>query len=153
MNGIELLTAIRDTHAGLAAAVAALDDEALAAPAPTLDGWTRKDVLVHVAWCSDHSARVVEALRAGREPYVHNPAWDEDTENARILAEHRDISAADARRWDAEAFAGLVAAVEAASEEELFEVGRYPWLGARSLADLVIGDSADHYPEHVPHLR
>jgi hypothetical protein len=153
MNKTELLSAITATHAELAAAAAALDDDALAGPAPAMDGWTRKDVLAHLTWWSDHSVRVVEALRAGREPYVRDASWDADTENARILAEYRDISPRDARRSEAESFARLVAAVEAASEVELFEVGRYPWLGAWALADIVIGDSTDHFPDHLPQLR
>ena len=152
MNKIELLADMRATHAELAATAAALDDDALDPPAPGMDGWMRKDVLSHVAWWSDHSARVVEALRAGREPYVREEHWDVDAQNATVLAESRGRTPAEARRSETESFAGLVAAVEAASEEELFEVGRYPWLGSQALADIVIGDSSDHFPDHLPQL-
>lgn len=153
MDKIELLAAIDATHAELAAAAEALDDEGLAGPAPHMAGWTRKDVLAHVEWWSDHSVRVVEGLRAGREPYARDEPWDPDLWNERILAENRDRPAAEVRHGEAQAFARLVAAVEAASEEELFEAGRYPWLGGGALADTVIGDSTSHYPDHVAHLR
>ncbi len=153
MTKTELLAAIHSTHADFATAAAELDDDALAGPAPAMDGWTRKDVLAHVAWWSDHSARVVESLRAGREPYVREEPWDVDEQNARIHDENTGLAAADARRSEAESFARLVAAVEAASEDELFDAGRYRWLESVALADVVIGDSTDHFPEHVPHLR
>jgi hypothetical protein len=153
MDKPALLAAIHAAHARLEAAVAALDDEGLKRPAPGMPGWTRKDVLAHVAWWNDHSVRVAEGLRAGGEPYTRDVPWNPDDWNARVLAENRDRAPADVRRSEAEAFARLVAAVEAASEEELFEEGRYPWLAGGSLADTVIGDSTDHYPDHVHHLR
>ena len=64
MDKTELLDALRSTHARIESAVDALDDEALLAPAPTLDGWTRKDVLAHVEWCNRYAAAVLE-LRGG----------------------------------------------------------------------------------------
>jgi len=69
MDKAELLTVIREAHSTLVAAAAALDDEALLAPAPGLDGWTRKDVLAHVEWCNRHAADVIEGVRTGIDPY------------------------------------------------------------------------------------
>jgi Mycothiol maleylpyruvate isomerase N-terminal domain len=153
MDKVTLLARIHDTHAPLAGAAAALDDEAMRAPAPGMPGWTRKDVLAHVEWWNDHSVRVVEALLAGRAPYERSGPLDVDGWNARTLAENRDRTPADVRRGEADAFRRLVAAVEAAGADELFTVGRFAWLGDDAcLADLVEGDSTTHYPEHVPHL-
>ena len=56
------------------------------------------------------------------------------------------------RAYEAAAFERLVAAVEAASDEDLFTVGRFPWLGEETLATAVEWDSTRHYPEHLPHL-
>src|SRR5215468_10078873 len=123
-----LLRRMRATHADLEAAVGSLDDDALGAPAPGMDGWTRKDVVAHVAWWSDHSARVITALRAGREPYPRDDRGIDDL-NARILDEHRDEAPDEVRRSEREAFERVVAAVEASSDEDLFTVGRFPWLG------------------------
>jgi len=50
---------IRSTHAALEAAAAALDEAGLLGQAPGMDGWTRKDVLAHVEWRSDHSSDVL----------------------------------------------------------------------------------------------
>ena len=45
-----------------------------------------------------------------------------------------------------------MAAIEAASDDELFATDRFAWLGDESLAAAVEWDSTKHYPEHVPHI-
>ncbi len=152
MDKTTLLRAMRETHAQLEAAVAALDDAALLAPAPGMAGWTRKDVLSHLEWWSDHSARVVTALLAGEEPYDRSGAWDIDAHNARIVEEGRARPIGDVRSGEAAAFARVVAAVEAAPEDALLEAGRFAWLGDEALVATVAGDTTEHYPEHLPHL-
>jgi hypothetical protein len=153
MDKSTLLAQIRDTHTTFEAAASDLDDEALLAPAPGMDGWTKKDVLAHIAWWSDHSATIVEALLAGEEPYDRGGPFDLDAHNAKILADNRDRPAADVRRGESDAYRRLVAAVEAASDKDLFVVGRFAWLDSdEGLWATVEGDSSAHYPEHVPHL-
>lgn len=146
-----LLHAMRDAHATLAGLIDALSDEALDAPAPGMDGWTRKDVLHHIAWWHNHAAGVAEALRAGREPY-DAATWDIDGWNARTLTDGKGMSALAVRNEEAQSFVRLVAAVEAASPAQLFEAGHFAWMDGRVLADTVEGDSFGHYPEHLPHL-
>jgi len=73
MNKQTLLAEIRATHEALAVAVGTLGDDAWAEPLPDMNGWTRKDALAHVGWWSDHSVRVVTALRAGGVPYEQDP--------------------------------------------------------------------------------
>ncbi len=48
-------------------------------------------------------------------------------------------------------FAALVAAVEAATYEELFAENPHPWLDG-TLAETVIEDSTRHFPDHVAQL-
>jgi len=143
---------IQAAHEPLAAAAGALTDEALAEVLPDMDGWTRKDVLAHVGWWSDHSARVITALRAGGVPYERDPDFDIDTQNRSILEEFQDRDAGEMRAFEAAAFERLIGAVEAASEEELFTAGRFPWLEEETLAAAVGWDSTKHYPDHLPHL-
>ena len=152
MDKPTLLADIHRTHAELLAAAAGLDDEALLGPAPGMAGWTRKDVLHHVAWWTGHSANVVDSLTAGREPYDRIGDWNLDAHNARVLAEGQAMSPADVRAEEAATLVRVVAAVEAASDAELFEPGRYAWIGGGALADVVVGDTSGHWPEHVPHL-
>jgi hypothetical protein len=151
MDKTTLLRSMRDGHAVVAELVAALSDAALDAPAPGMDGWTRKDVLHHVAWWHNHAAGVVEALCGGREPY--DPAtWNIDGWNARTLAEGKGLTPLAVRNEEAQSFVRLVAAVESASSEQLFEAGHFAWMDDRILAATVEGDSFGHYPEHLPHL-
>lgn len=152
MNKPTLLADIHRTHAELLAAASGLDDAAYLAEAPGMPGWTRKDVVAHVAWWSDHSARIVDALLAGREPYDRRAPFDVDALNARILAEGRGRTLAEVLDGEAEAFRRVVAAVETASEADLFETGRHGWLTDGTLADVVEGNTSGHWPEHVPHL-
>lgn len=153
MDKPTLLSTIRDAHAPIEAAVAALSDDALAAEAPGMPGWARKDVLVHIEWWHDHTAAVVEALRSGVDPFPESEEapFDLDRRNARTLEEGRARSAADVRAGEARSFARVVAAVEAATDEELFGTGIVPWLDEPAMV-VVRGDTDEHYPEHVPHL-
>lgn len=154
MDKTELLTAIRDAHSPIEEAAAALDDGALLVSAPGLDGWTRKDVLAHVEWCNRHSADVIEGVRTGIDPYPgtdDDQPWDVDAENARILEENRDRTAADVRRGEAASFERLLAAIEGATDDALFGQDPQPWLDG-TVAETVEGDSTRHYPDHVPHL-
>ena len=147
-----LLDEIHASHEPLAAAVATLADDAWAEPLADMDGWTRKDALAHVGWWSDHSVRVVTALRAGEEPYERNADFDIDAQNRAILEEFRDRDPGEVRAFEESAFERLVAAIEAASDDELFATDRFAWLGDESLAAAVEWDSTKHYPEHVPHI-
>ena len=146
------LRAMRSVHASIATAVASLSDAALLAEAPGMPGWTRKDVVAHVEWWHRHSTAVLRGLRSGVDPYpAEGDAWDIDTHNARVQAENRTRSAADVRAGEASSFDELVAAVEAATDGELFDEGVQPWFEQTAIA-MVAGDTWDHYPEHVPHL-
>jgi len=153
MDKTALLADIRRTHAAFETAAGRLEGAAFMTQIPDMDQWTRKDVLAHVAWWSEHSAGIVEALLAGREPYVRDGSpFDIDVHNARVLAESRARSLEEVRQGEADAYRRVVAAVEAAGEADLFEPGRFAWLGGEPLARAVAADTSEHYAEHLPHL-
>ena len=85
-------------------------------------------------------------------PYDRDPDFDIDAQNRSILEEFRDRNSDEVRAFEAAAYERLVAAVEAAAEEDLFTADRFPWLGEETLATAVEWDSTKHYPEHLPHL-
>jgi hypothetical protein len=153
MNKTTLLSLTRAGHVPIEAAASALSNDALAAEAPGMPGWTRKDVLLHLAWWHDHSAAVLEALRTGEDPFPDDGDGpvDTDARNARTHEEGRGVSPADARAREARSFARLIAAIEAATDEQLFGTGLVPWLPLPA-AEVVQEDADRHYPEHVPHL-
>jgi hypothetical protein len=152
MNKESFLDEIRASHEPIAAVVGTVADDAWPVSLVDMDGWTRKDALAHIGWWSDHSARVITALRAGVVPYERDPAVDIDAQNRSILEEFRDRDPGEVRAFEAAAFERLVAAVDAASDEDLFTADRFPWLGDDTLATAVEWDSTKHYPAHLPHL-
>lgn len=95
----ELLRHYRATREGLLHALAGLSDDAISEP--SLDGWSVKDHLAHIAAWDDLRAAEVERISAG-----HASAWrlsDEqgDAYNALAYEARRTLSAAQAR-WELE---------------------------------------------------
>jgi hypothetical protein len=147
----DLIHTVREAHQRLAEAIERVSDEQLLEPA--MDDWTGKDLLAHMAWWHDHSVRVIEALRAGHEPYDQtDPANTTDSFNERTHREHLDDPPDLTRRAFDESFARLLAALESATDEELFAEDRWPWLGGEALAETILWDSSRHYDDHGKHL-
>ena len=152
MNKSELISTMRDAHRQMAEVIERLPDERLLEPA--MDDWTGKDLVAHMAWWHDHSAGVIESLRAGREPYdKKEPANETDARNAQTYREHLDDSPELARRAFRESFDRLMMALEPCAEDELFSVDRWPWLEGESLAEEIQWDSSRHYDEHRKYLE
>lgn len=148
----ELIRMMREAHEGMARLIENIPDGRLLDPA--MDGWTGKDLLAHMAWWHDHSALVIEALRAGREPYDEaDPAYHIDTLNERIHHEHLDDPPELARRAFDESFARLLSALEPVTDEELFTADRRPWLGGEALVEMILWDSSRHYDAHRVYLE
>ncbi len=155
MTKEDLLIAILEAHAPIEAAGLLLPAAVLDEPGPGADmpGWTRKDILAHVAWWNERSTRMIAGVRADVDPFPPTDAgWDLNTQNADTLAAHRARPAAEVVAWEAASFRALVAAVSGATPDELLTPVYRAWLVDGSLADVVAEDSYNHHPEHVPHL-
>jgi hypothetical protein len=152
MDKTELIRTIRDAHEPIDAAAATLTDEALHAEAPGMPGWTRKDVLAHIEYWHRHSTAVLAGVRSGEDPFPDDEPFDIDRLNAQVLAANHDRPGADVREGEAASFHQLAAAVEAATDRELFDAAMVPWLGDGNAAEVVASDTYTHYPDHVPHL-
>ncbi|MHB8489483.1 MAG: ClbS/DfsB family four-helix bundle protein [Candidatus Dormibacteria bacterium] len=152
MDKTELIRTMLDAHRGMAEAIEHLPDERLLAPA--MDNWTGKDLLAHMAWWHDHSVLVIEGLRAGGQPYDDkDPANSTDAINERTRREHLDDPPDLARRSFNESFTRLLAALDPVTDEELFAVDRWPWLGEEALVETILWDSCRHYDAHREHLE
>lgn len=152
MDTTQLLHAVREAHAPVAAAIAALDDRALHDDAPGMPGWTRKDIVAHIEWWSRRSIAVILGSRTGVDPFPGGEEpFDLDTWNAGILRDHRERTARDVLAGEAAAFAELLAAIESATDAELFTEDPHPWLDG-TVAETVEDDTTRHWPEHLPHL-
>jgi hypothetical protein len=147
MDKSELISTMRDAHQRMAGAIERLPDERLLEPA--MGSWTGKDLVAHMAWWHDHSALVIECLRAGRQPYdTTDSANSTDALNERTHREHLDDPAELARRTFNESFIRLLAALEPCTDEELFTVDRWPWLDGETLVETILWDTSRHYDAH-----
>jgi hypothetical protein len=148
----ELIREIQEAHQRVAGAIELIPDERLLEP--VMDDWTGKDLLAHMAWWHDHSVRVIEGLRAGRQPYDGtDPANTTDALNERALREHLADPPELTRRAFNESFTRLLAALEPVTDEELFADDRWPWLGGEGLVETILWDSSRHYDAHREHLE
>lgn len=146
MDKQELIKTMRDAHQHMAEAIERIPDARLLEPA--MHEWTGKDVIAHMAWWHDHSAFVIESLRAGRDPYDQSdPQNSTDTRNERTRLERMDHPADLTRTEFDESFARLLTALEPVTDEELFDADRWPWLG-EPLAEMILWDSSRHYEAH-----
>lgn len=84
-----------------------------------MDDWTGKDVVAHLACWHDHSALVIEGLRADREPYDgSDPANTTDAFNERAHREHLDDRPDVTRVAFKQSFERLLAAIKPLSEDD-----------------------------------
>ena len=135
-----LLQHYRQMREELLSAVRGLSDELMAEP--SLDGWSVKDHLAHVALWDDLRASEVTRISAG-----HASAWritDEQAEayNAIAYPARRELSLAQVR-WELQTSrARLVDAIAAATPQWL-DPSRYSETGLRS----------DHEAEHTGWIK
>lgn len=151
MDREELVSTITTAHRDLAQLVERISDDRLGDPA--MGDWKGKDVLVHLAWWHDHSALVIESLRAGRQPYDENdPANTTDGLNERIHREHLGDRPDATRVAFNQSFERLLAAIKPLTDDDLFSAVRWPWLGDEALVEMLLWDTSRHYEAHLEHL-
>ncbi len=152
MDKAELIRTIREAHQRVSGVVEHVPDERLLGP--VMDNWTGKDLLAHMASWHEHSALVTARLRAGRQPYDRtDPANNADAVNERTHREHLDDPPDLTRRAFDESFTRLLAALEPVTDEDLFAVDRWPWLGGEALVETILWDTSRHYDAHREHLE
>jgi hypothetical protein len=147
MNRTTLLQTIESGRERLDAALAALPDGAMADRID--DAWTRKDVVAHLEAWERRVVDLLEGLRAGREP---DDRVETDELNARFHAASRDRALEDVRAGERAAFLRVRAAIEDATDEELFEGGHFAWTEGDPLADWFRGNTDEHWDEHLEQL-
>ena len=140
-----LLDLLRQSHEMEMNFVDALSGEERAR-AGTLEDWSAKDVISHVAaW----KARMVDNLLAVSEGRSPTEIKDLDRENAIIFEAHHDKTWDDVLRMAAGAFQRLVAQVEALGEQDLASRETLSWQRERPLWRLIVGNGYVHPIAHV----
>ncbi|TMD27217.1 MAG: hypothetical protein E6I92_07050 [Chloroflexi bacterium] len=95
---------------------AELESVCVDAPADAGGRWAAKDHLAHLAWWRARAARLIDAARTGAEP---PPSVEDDTQNALIYAETKDLAVAAVSENAKAAWQALQDAILACSEEDL----------------------------------
>ena len=147
MDRRTLRATIEAGHARLDDALAALDNAAMG---DRIDvEWTRKDVLAHIEAWSRRVVGLIERLRAGDPPADR---VETDELNARFHAADKDRSLADVRAGERAAYERLLATIDEAADEELFDGSHFAWTNGDRLADWFRSNGDEHYDEHLEQL-
>jgi hypothetical protein len=112
----------------------------------TLEDWSAKDVISHIAAWKAQMADNLLAVSEGRSP---TRSEDLDHENAILFEEHHDKTWDEVLRMAAGAYQRVVAQVEVLGEQELVSCERFPWQGDRPLWRLIVGNSCIHPIVHM----
>jgi hypothetical protein len=147
MTRTELLEAIRAGRRTLEGTLAGFDDAAMAERID--EAWTRKDLLAHLEAWERRVVRLLERLRSGAPA---DPEIETDELNERYWRENRDRPLDDVRTGEREAYDALIAAIEGATDAELFDGGHFAWTEGDPLADWFRGNSDEHFAEHLEQL-
>ena len=151
-NKTELLQTMQSGYAAFEALLAPLSEAQLIAP--NVHGeWSIKDVLVHLATWQGRASEILEAAQRNEQPQL-NPSIKTDEEmnrfNDAVFAANRSYPLVEARQDFRVSYQRLHAAVEALSEEALFDPRRFAWTKEQPLWRTVEGDTFGHYEEHAP---
>ena len=162
-NKTELLERMRAGREEWDALIAQIPDSVRTEPA-LAGGWSVKDLIAHVAAFENWTAAQIRAANEGRAPTdrelygveevtVDPVGWDLDRENAAIYARYKETPLAEVMTLSSQAFADLVAAVEAVSDEDIARVGAQTWTGDETLLQIIPGQSYAHYEQHTDDLK
>ncbi|HWQ12790.1 MAG TPA: ClbS/DfsB family four-helix bundle protein [Roseiflexaceae bacterium] len=154
-----ILTALQEEFNRWETLLAGLSEAQITAPLLP-ENWSIKDVIAHLRAWQQRSVARLEAALHGREPAY--PAWPEQFDpevegephdlNAWLYAAYRDQPWAGVQRdWRA-GFLRFLELGEAIPEQDLIEVGKYPWLEGYALIAVLQG-SYEHHREHAEYLE
>ena len=121
-----------------------------------LGEWSIKDILAHLMDWEQRFIGWYQAGIRGEVPEIPAPGigWEQlDILNQQIYKKHRARSIEDVLRDFHESYNQILSIVEGISEEEMFAIGRYAWLGESSMVDVILGNTANHYQWAKQHIR
>jgi hypothetical protein len=114
-----------------------------------LEEWDGRDLVIHVAFWSEHGADALELAATGRGTEFDYDSQQTDAMNAATTAAGHASSLADARAREAAAFERFRSALAQLDERLLdLQLGN-----GDSVQDVIRYDGPDHYAEHAAHLR
>lgn len=147
MNRTILLATISAGRDRLDAAISDLADETMLDRID--ETWTRKDVIAHLeAW----ERRVVENLVTLRGGGAPDGSVETDDLNGRFFTLNCDRSLENVLAGEHDAYRSVLAAIDDATDEELFDGNHFGWTEGDPFADWFRGNTDEHYDEHLDQL-
>jgi hypothetical protein len=147
MNRSNLVAAIAAGRARLVERLASLSDDAMLDP---VDGaWTGKDIVAHLEAWERRVVANLEVLRRGATP---DRSIGTDELNERFMEASRDRPLDDVRAGEDEAYRSVLATIDGASDEELFDGRHFAWTAGEPLSNWFRGNTDEHYDEHLEQL-
>jgi hypothetical protein len=154
MDKQELLETMKTTRAGWDALLTEVG-EARMTVAGVTGNWSVKDVVAHLtAWEKRTAARLIAVRQGGKpEPAPWPPNTSEEEENAWIYEANRKRSLRDVLDDSRRVHDQVMKQLQAVTDEDLNEPGRFSWLDGNKLAENIPGNTYEHYQEHAELIR
>ena len=150
MDKTVFINTLKQSRAEWEALLAQVDEERMLQPGAA-GKWSVKDVIVHVTW----SEREMVPIMSTRE-LVGSELWElyDDERNEIVYQQNRDRPLQEILQEEQQAYADLLEAAQALSDEDLNDPHRFkqmpegwvPW-------QIIAGCSFKHYHDHMPSIR
>ena len=144
----ELLAELDSARGAFLDALGDVDEELVTTPG-VIDGWSVRDLVVHVAFWSEHAAGALELATAGRGADFAYDRAQTDAMNADVLREAEAIDPSTALEREDRAFGAFRERLAAIDERLL----RLRLGNGDTVEEVVRYDGPEHYTEHAAHLR
>ncbi len=145
MNKAELLASIHSGRAQFESVLAQFDDDQSLAPRLP-GGWSIKDLIAHIGFWEQHTARRFSALLRGAKP--PDEALTLDELNARVYTQNQHMLLAEVRLAERAAYEQLLLLVKNAMNDDLFNPQRFAWTEGKPFAEWIKNNTYGHYEEH-----
>lgn len=146
MNKVELLSHMRAGRARFEEALAQFSDDQLCIP-NLHGGWSIKDIIAHIGFWEQHTARRFSALLRGVKP--PEDALTLDELNAQVYAQNRHKSLAEVRLAEQAAYEQLLLLVNNTLDDALLNPKRFAWTEGKPFAEWIEANTYGHYEEHL----
>ncbi len=150
MDKAMFINTLKQSRAEWEALLAQVDEERMLQPGAA-GKWSVKDVIVHVTWGEREIVPIMRThVLAGSE------LWElsDDERNEIVYQQNRDRPLQEILQEEQQAYADLLEAAQALSDEDLNDPHRFkqmpdgwvPW-------QIIAGCSFKHYQDHMPSIR
>jgi hypothetical protein len=147
----ELLEAVFSSYNAFEKLLSSFTQEQLLVPGVN-ETWSIKDNVAHIAAWHQRSLAYLQAAARKRVPEHLPEALDEggvDRVNEQFYQDNKNRSLNEVLQEFRTSYIEIVGAVQALSQEELFDPNRFAWMQGAPLWHIVAGNTSGHYQEHT----